>query len=276
MINDCFYFVLSRIRGLCEANKKLFEDFIFYPIGNGAYWSPFRKALFYPAMKQTERSVSVSEHECYTYRRNRWTYKSVMLSELGRQLVGYIMKAMEVNLRKAVKFKYKLTANPDMLDIETQKEFDAMGISLPDVIRDSVAEYYVQSTRKEVLVNPENLEKIRKEALNIQDKLIVPEDTEETSPVAAEVIAAVQSVSDVWEKFRAALSKTELDALEIVLQERSIKTFASENGIMPEVLIDGINQKAVDCIGDTVMEFDGSVTVYDDYREKLTDMANED
>jgi hypothetical protein len=79
--------------------------------------------------------------------------------------------------------------------------------------------------------------------------------------------------TDIWATFRAALTKTELEALTIILNGQDIRAFSVEHVIMPEVLVDGINQKAVDCIGDTVMEFDGIVAVYDDYIERLRDIG---
>jgi hypothetical protein len=38
---------------------------------------------------------------------------------------------------------------------------------------------------------------------------------------------------------------------------------------MLEVLLDGINQKAFDTIGDTLLEFTDEITLYDDYIEQL-------
>jgi len=41
---------------------------------------------------------------------------------------------------------------------------------------------------------------------------------------------------------------------------------------MLEVLLDGINEKAADCLGDTLLCIEDKVSIYDDYIEKLTEL----
>jgi hypothetical protein len=56
-----------------------------------------------------------------------------------------------------------------------------------------------------------------------------------------------------------------------------IKTFADANGVMLEVLVDSINEKAADYIGDNIMVINGSITIYDEYMakiERMTEMAD--
>ena len=43
--------------------------------------------------------------------------------------------------------------------------------------------------------------------------------------------------------------------------------------MMLEVLLDGINEKAMDAIGDAVLEMDDTVVVYEEYREKLLELV---
>ena len=49
----------------------------------------------------------------------------------------------------------------------------------------------------------------------------------------------------------------------------ALKTFADQNQIMLEVLLDNINQKAVDYIGDVIMDTAGIPTVFDEYHELI-------
>ena len=74
-----------------------------------------------------------------------------------------------------------------------------------------------------------------------------------------------------WADFRDALSETELQALSVIIHgNREIKHFADECGIMLEVLVDGINGKAMDCIGDSLL--DDGFELYDDYQAHVKDL----
>jgi hypothetical protein len=272
LINDCFYFILNKLRELCKANGKIFEDFVYTPSERGIQWIPFKNVLFYNMKNQNGRSAELSPRESYTCRHSRWTYKPVISSYCGKQLISYIMRAMEVELRKILKYKYKMSANIDLLDIDTVLTLESLGIVFPDIIQVSTAEFYAQSNRTEVSVDLKNLEKIRREALDIQEKLIVPEVEAIVAPTE-NTVAAPPEKADVWENFAITLTDTEFEALALILANRSIKAFVNGKNIMPEILIDGLNQKAADSLGDIILEFDGNAVVYDDYREKLTNMV---
>jgi len=278
LINDSFYFVLTRFRGHFQSQGQCFEDLIFYPLSKVVTWTPFKRALFYPAKNQSEREVSLTQKEVYNYKGNRWQYKSVMLADHGRLLVGYIMKEMECSLRKVVKFKYKLTANVNVCDKNTLAKFEQLGISLPEFIQACVEEFYAESTRKIISVDAGNLQQIRKDALQTQEKLIVPEEDESAirmpeKPVS-QAIVATPLASDSWSELKAALTDIEIEAVRLLLDGRSIKEFALQKMIMLEVLIEGINDKGMDFIGDALLELDDVVIIYDEYREKLMEMVS--
>ena len=56
----------------------------------------------------------------------------------------------------------------------------------------------------------------------------------------------------------------------IVVGETDLKKYADECGIMLEVLIDGINEKAMDLIGDNLL--DEEFVLYDDYKEEVKEL----
>jgi len=278
MTRGCFHHILERLRELFAAKKRCFEDMIFHPISKESAWTPFGSALFHPALRQPDRQAVISPREVYTCRNNRWTYATVMLTDRGKRLVGYIMKEMEACLRRTVKYKYKLSADPAACGGETLRRFESMGLPLPKLIRDSVAEYHKLSTRKVVSVDIGNLAQIRKEALTTQERLIVPEapDTDVFDPAdEPDDVMAAPPAMDGWEGFGDALTRTETGALRVILSGRDIRGFAATAGVMLEVLIDGINQKAMDFIGDAVVELDDTAAVYDDYRQKLMEVTEE-
>jgi hypothetical protein len=78
-------------------------------------------------------------------------------------------------------------------------------------------------------------------------------------------------LSDTWESLKNTLAKTEIEALSVVMNgEIELKRFADECGIMLEVLVDGINEKAMDSIGDSLLDED--FVIYDDYKEQVKEL----
>ncbi|MCL2409899.1 MAG: TerB N-terminal domain-containing protein [Oscillospiraceae bacterium] len=278
LLRDCFYSVLLNIREFAASRNFQFEDLFIFRVWSGVHWHPFRRALFYPWLQQPDRRVEISATEIYYCNGNSWTADIPVHHSGRREFVGYLIKKTESCLRQAVKYKFNITAS---LSNENQAalKLKELGSTLTDfaqLIEQSVAQFHAEMTRTVVTVDHSNLARIREEALGTQDKLIV---TEEDSATAAPPQNAMplpsQSVepdllSDGWSSLKSALSATERNALAIILQGTDIKAFADENGVMLEVLADGINEKAVDCIGDNIL--DDSI-IYDEYLEKVTEMV---
>lgn len=77
--------------------------------------------------------------------------------------------------------------------------------------------------------------------------------------------------SDEWNVLGETLTETERQALRIILYEKAnLKQFADEQGIMLEVLAEGINEKASDLVGDGLL--DNDFEVYEDYLEDVRRM----
>jgi protoporphyrinogen oxidase len=139
---------------------------------------------------------------------------------------------------------------------------------LDAAIEKAVAAYLREKNRTVVNVDAESLKRIRLEALDTQDKLIVPE--EELYDLPEEPETALPTLPEGWDGLRTALTDTELNAVRLALKGGDVKAFADANGVMLEVLVDGINEKAADHIGDSLLELDG---IYDEYKNKAAEMV---
>lgn len=293
LITDCFYFITNQLKQVFWANGIHFEEAIFQPTKKMSVWQPFKGALFYQWMKQSDRHIVFSENEIYICSQNNWMTSSVITSDSGRSLIGYILKQMEVILRVATKYKYKLSANVDTVTHTVVGQLKAAGLSLEKIISDAVMEFYRESTKTVIVVDHAALSRIREEALTIQEKLIVPEPEESFIPASApltpsfpepvkpssqpmtptpEPVKESVTKSNIWESLKNALDETELQALSVLsFGETDIKKFADHNGIMLEVLIDDINIKAMDFIGDNLL--DDEFTIYEDYIDQVKEMV---
>ncbi|MCI9143497.1 MAG: hypothetical protein HFH87_12935, partial [Lachnospiraceae bacterium] len=183
LVRRCFCFVLDALRQAFSEKGKIFDDLVFCPVRKMAVWTPFQDALFYPARRQADRKVVLSSREIYVCTGNQWTFSAVITAESGKRLVGYVMKQTEALLRKLTHYKHKLSANLNMISDVMADELEKDGIFLEKLIEEAVAAFYREETRTVVRVNPGRLEQIRREALVIQEKLIVPEETAQAGPI---------------------------------------------------------------------------------------------
>jgi hypothetical protein len=294
LITDCFYFVMGKLRQIFLENSIDFEQTIFHSTRKMEVWTPFKDALFYPWMKQKDRRVVLSEKEIYVCSQNKWAFCTTSTIESGKQFLGYVMKQMEADLRKVVNYKFRFSANRDAVSHPAADKLKEAGLSLESIINDAVMEFYREETKTIVNVDLDTLSIIRKEALNTQEKLIVPEQNDfpcgeavgkQALPAsmafnlpftAPQDMPALEkepdSICDEWEGLKNILTETEKKALSVLLhREIEIKKFADECGIMLEVLIDGINEKAMDSIGDNLL--DEEFVLYEDYKEQVKEMV---
>ena len=76
-----------------------------------------------------------------------------------------------------------------------------------------------------------------------------------------------------WDVLRERLTDAERQALDIILYEKAnLKEFAHQQGIMLEVLAEGINEKAADVVGDGIL--DNEFAFYEDYLEEVRKMLD--
>ena len=201
-IRDCFDYVIHRLREIFSEKQILLDDFLFQPTKNMTPWTPFQDALFYPGLRHPDKRVVLSEKEIYVRNQNKWTFHTTITTESGKQLVGYVLKQMESVLRKAMKYKYKLSVGGNALSPITAEVLSQAGINLEHLVTKATLEFYREITKTVVKVDPEALAKIRQETLITQEKLIVPEQPLEsamngmTIPEQPNALASMQNTSE--------------------------------------------------------------------------------
>ena len=294
IIIDCFDAVLYSIRELCVQYGTKIDNILTYGNNTGFRWYPFQRALFHHWYSQQDRIVELPGGEKYRCKHSQWTSNTVANDNKRSDFVGYLIKKTEACLRQVFKYKYKINADPRM----ATRDLRRAGIpvdAFDKAIEDTVERFYRDLTKTVVTVDHDNLARIRKEALGTQDKLTVPEGATTQSAASGsidqsgivDIFAALENdalqdsppddgasvnepETDEWQSLKEALTDIEHAALSMALRSAAdIKSFADENSIMLEVLIDGINEKAADHIGDSILELGEDIIIYDDYKEQI-------
>lgn len=269
LVAACFNFVMKTLRQALLTHSINLDKELFYTTKKRVFWLPFNGALFHNWINQADRQIILSDKEIYICDKNQWFFNSSIATNNSRQLIGYIMKKTEATLRQLTNFKYKLTANINGFSHFITDEMQRLGLSLEKIVDDAVITFYKEATKTVVKVDFSSLSKIREEALTTQEKLIVEEQEDIFTPPAAKE-EEPPSYSDEAE---VVFTINEINALKVLLLGGDIKSFADESEIMLEVLMDSINEKAMDLIGDSFM--DENFEIYEEYSQQIKDMVNE-
>ena len=285
LLSECFYAVLQAISKYCKAHDTFIESLFVYGVSKGVLWYPFRSALFDYRYEQPDCQIKMPGGNVYYCKGGRWTADILVYHSNKKDLAGYIIKKTEACLREAVKYKTKIKADRRFLRqlTDRQKQSVITGDALDNIIERAAADFHREINRTVVMVDHSNLARIREEAQDTQDKLVVPEaETVAFIPAiivpsnddAAPPPALTQEPRDEWAELKAALSDIEIAALAIILRDTAeLKAFADNNGIMLEVLADSINEKAMDFIGDNILELDDHLVIYGEYKDNIAEMV---
>ncbi|MCL2046183.1 MAG: TerB N-terminal domain-containing protein [Oscillospiraceae bacterium] len=298
LMKDCFDAVIKSLKKLCANNNLNHDEFFVYTTSRRTIWQPFKQALFYDFKRNEDYSISIPGQGEYIRKNNRFAASVPIYYSHQKDLVAYIIKKTEACLRKQTGHKNKLTAVYRQYFYEgfnKLKELDKQGIGLSYTIDKAVEDFHKMQNLTVVNVDLSNLDRIRQEALGTQEKLIVPEDDnialvvkgqELNLPAAVEINEMETNISDDsklmdadmletfpengWTSFEKALTGLERETLSILIKgDTDIKTYAKENDIMLEVLADSINEKAFDHIGDSILETDDGMSIFDEYVESI-------
>ena len=284
LMRICFYEAVIAMEAYCKSFGKTLED-IFYHVGNMASWNPFDDAMFYPLHKPPDKVVRLFSNEVYTCSGNRWATRERTPYRFKNKLMGYCVGLVEKGLCKLTGHKPSRQAGfsghmkiDNVLESLLRGAYRKPAKDAEYVLDAVITEAYRNFNRIVVTVDTQNLSRIREEAEITQEKLVVDEAGDMPGVVSNPIMdlplpsaeAFIES-SSPWLDLKDALTRTELDALKVILKNpEKIKSFADENGVMLEILADGINEKAMDTVGDNILELSDTMEMYEDY---LADVA---
>ncbi|MDR1541590.1 MAG: TerB N-terminal domain-containing protein [Clostridiales bacterium] len=264
----------------------------------------FQDAIYLNIMKESTM-VLLSPLDAYAYDSASQTWISETRSNVRLNaipLFGFIMRRVESNLRRFTKFRSRINARVANL----KEGIISLGLNKKDEYKDaifcaefelaidsSIERWYNERTdmqakpepvkfeppkpkpskpAKKVTVDLSQLDQIRKAAEQNLDKLLVNQDAQEKPKVV--IPKPAPKTGSGWEAFFKELPETQLKAISAILSGEQVKQklqkLAAEEGVLLEVMLESINDKAMDCIGDIIIESDASTfSIFDVYAKDI-------
>ena len=213
----------------------------------------FASAVFYPGGKHADCIYHLGETRTYECRGGIWTCTALHDGGGRSAKLGQVLRAVDRQLRAALDYPHPLKerGDPKYLTQLIDRE-----------IRDYLAWREAHAPVR-VEIDLSKLAGIRSAAAVTREALLVDEEREEEpEPVAAGPAVPEPAMSAQAEKNDdLGLTAEERELLDDLLAGRSAQAAQAD------LLVDAINEKLFDLVGDTVLEFDetGSPALVEDY-----------
>ncbi|MDO5119277.1 MAG: TerB N-terminal domain-containing protein [Coriobacteriales bacterium] len=244
-------------------------------------YTMFSSAVFYEPEPHADASVRMSALECFTCREGRWR-RHVLCDATSRSSeLGSIMHAVDQRLREKLNFPYPLKERP----------VAAYVVKIIDKAIDELLAAKAEAERRRIDIDLSQLGHIRAAAAVSREALLTDDEREEsTAPVVrldsetpaspSEVPCAktaLESTSErdvgISEPSPLGLTDSEDRVLRALLHGLSAPT---DTGVLLSLLVDSINEKLFDLVGDTVIEYVGDDPVLiEDYVEDVREIVDE-
>lgn len=217
----------------------------------------FEAAVFCDPLKRRNYEYAVDEQCICLCKKGVWSAQRRAVDPTSGAKLEALLKTIDAEMRQAWGDRYPVKAEVDtkwilrIIREEIQKLLDAKQAA--------------EASR--VTIDYAQLTRIRRDAAVTQEKLIVDEETdgpEEPAPPEPEPALPEEPQND------SPLSPAERRFLQCLLRGEDLG-WVREEGLLPSVLTDGINEKLYDVFGDTVL--DEGPQVIEDYIEDLKEMV---
>lgn len=151
----------------------------------------------------------------------------------------------------------------------------------------------IMNEKQQFNIDISKLDKIRSDAELIQEKLIVDEEgafqaeesdiiqVQEMSHVITQILPLQNTENDDWQELFDNLLSYELQALSIIFNQvdtnLKLEELCKKSGLLVEVMIEGLNEKALEIIGDNLIESRNHVPIiFQDYISDISKLLQEE
>ncbi len=216
-------------------------------------WHPLNNAVYCYGEEPSPKRHVVDDCREYEYRDGIWTEKSYRPALFDKKTVSGFMHEADRRLRT------HLGIRPELKAVTEEQRF------APFIIK-AIGKVSEEARKPKVVIDFSGLEKIRKDAGETCESLLVEEGPEE--PESGVLVKEAEE--EVGATVGIPLSDSQARILMMVLEGKPVRqAIESEHG-MAEIYADAINEALFDEIGDNAVECDGQdIVLVEDYREEV-------
>ncbi len=268
-------------------------------------WCPYRSAVFFNYKTTNEANIRVNEFEYYSCEKGDWRQYAIASHKIDRTIITEIIKGTESFMRKLYEYpwqlKYEGTTQilSSMIEKAVVSYCEENGKFGEHTRKKATAKKLIKQfttksakisketkpvqTRSFTEENPETkveidrskLDRIRTEADAVREKLGVEYDfimQDNTEQIDISSVDTRSSELNSFDAFFGVLSDVQRKALTIILNGNNMSKIielSQTYRIMPEILLESINELSLDTLNDNIIDTAGEPFVYDEYIDAL-------
>ena len=285
-----------------------FKSLVLGKIHTISDYSLFRQLPYVEQRENYQNKIDFSPIEQYTFEKGICSKKLFLESPNLRIIMGIILKAIEIRIREKTNYKRKLTLNlNDLGKIVTPRKVllplvednsfletinQAVDLFLIEKSKQIKAEELIRK-RQSVVIDKESFQSIRASSIRIQERLLTEEEKTDSSVQKEDTSSSFQTTVEVSsslipEQYSTVemgmdllvchLTSFEKEIVVNILQHAprsKLEAIAKKEARLLEVILEDINLKALDYIGDNLIEDLGNqINIYEDYLGELEEILN--
>lgn len=285
-----------------------FKSLVLGKIHTISDYSLFRQLPYVEQRENYQNKIDFSPIEQYTFEKGICSKKLFLESPNLRIIMGIILKAIEIRIREKTNYKRKLTLNlNDLGKIVTPRKVllplvednsfletinQAVDLFLIEKSKQIKAEELIRK-RQSVVIDKESFQSIRASSIRIQERLLTEEEKTDSSVQKEDTSSSFQTTVEVssslipeqdstvemgMDLLVCHLTSFEKEIVVNILQHAprsKLEAIAKKEARLLEVILEDINLKALDYIGDNLIEDLGNqINIYEDYLGELGEILN--
>ena len=285
-----------------------FKSLVLGKIHTISDYSLFRQLPYVEQRENYQNKIDFSPIEQYTFEKGICSKKLFLESPNLRIIMGIILKAIEIRIREKTNYKRKLTLNlNDLGKIVTPRKVllplvednsfletinQAVDLFLIEKSKQIKAEELIRK-RQSVVIDKESFQSIRASSIRIQERLLTEEEKTDSSVQKEDTSSSFQTTVEVssslipeqdstvemgMDLLVCHLTSFEKEIVVNILQHAprsKLEAIAKKEARLLEVILEDINLKALDYIGDNLIEDLGNqINIYEDYLGELEEILN--
>ena len=219
----------------------------------------FESAVFFDTMSDRNCVCRISDIQTFSSRNGEWFCEKLHGNRGKNKPLGELMRTVDSILREKTGIAHRINCGDNSRNTIKLAE---------KLIEKLIAESSVTKPA-DIEIDLSALDNIRSAADITRERLIVDEEIcEESVPEPISDIIAESPVAE-----QKLLDKIEKMFIRALLYGGDYKKAAMDNGCLPSVIADSINEKLFETFSDTVIEFDGDEPIIiEDYTDELKEL----
>ena len=233
-------------------------------------WHPLANAIYLHDSDCPETEYALNECRKFVYRNGAWSEERFDNLFFDKYRIHAVARETDRMLRLYLKTGHPLKEKPEenwstpyvhaVIEIDKKAELEA--------------------AKPKITIDLSGLDRIRRDSLHTRDSLL----TEEEMDNSEEKVLSIPSMPDpadrkaenaetIQKSINIPLDPMQIRILQTLVKDGNADQLINENHLIPSVVTDAINEALFDEIGDSVLEYNGSIiSIVEDYKEDIINM----